>query len=272
MAYLSMSDGARIFYLDEGEGRSIVMVHGWKASCSVYEKPCQLLTDEFRCIRYDQCGHVRSTAPKKEMKIRDLGVHLREITAALCTEKPVLVGWSMGAATVMEYIRQFGCRDVAGVVFVDYPPKIRSSETWKFGRNVPDKELNELLRLADTDFRQFLYAYYMRTNADYPDLDEAARQKMIDERMQGHDPALLASLWKDINETDYLNILPEISVPAAVFYADRKPVCCQGAAEYYAQHIPGGAKLVKFEGASHALISEQPERFAKELRDFVRGI
>ena len=275
MAFLNMTDGAQIYYEDEGRGQPVLMVHGWKASCNVYEGISLRLRDEFRCIRYDQCGHLRSSAPKTDVKIRDLGTHLHQLVAALCGEKPVLVGWSMGAATVMDYIRQYGCNAIRGVVLVDYPPRMRNNDTWKFGRDdgtMTDEQLQERFRLIDEDFHAFLYDYYLRTNVQFPDMSEAERLQMIQERMQGHDPKILASLWKDINMQDFREVLPAITVPTAIFYADKKPVCSQGAAEYYAEKIPGGAKLVKFEGASHALISEQPDRFAQELRTFIREV
>ena len=275
MAYLKMQDGANIFYLDEGKGRPVILAHGWKASSNVYEGISLRLRDEFRCIRYDQCGHLRSSAPKTDVKISDLGTHLRQLVVTLCEEKPVLVGWSMGAATVMEYLRQYGCGEVAGVVLVDYPPRMRNDETWKFGRDdgtMTDEMLKCRFALLDADFHAFLYDYYLKTNVDFPDMNEAERLQMIDERMQGHDPKILASLWKDINWQDFRDVLPAITVPTAIFYADKKPVCSQGAAEYYARTIPGSAKLVKFDGASHALISEQPDRFAQELRTFIREV
>ena len=270
MAFLKMTDGAQIYYEDEGRGQPILMVHGWKASADVYAQTSRCLQDEFRCIRYDQCGHMRSSAPKTDVKIRDLGAHLHRFVTALCGEKPVLVGWSMGAATVMDYIRQYGCNAIRGVVLVDYPPRMRNNDTWKFGRD--DGTMTDEMKLIDRDFHAFLYVYYLRTNVDFPDMSEAERLQMIDERMQGHDPKILASLWKDINWQDFRDVLPAITVPTAIFYADKKPVCSQGAAEYYARTIPGSAKLVKFEGASHALISEQPDRFAQELRTFIREV
>jgi pimeloyl-ACP methyl ester carboxylesterase len=204
--------------------------------------------------------------------VSDLAGDLREIITALCKTKPVLVGWSMGAATVMEYIRLYGCDAIKKVVLVDYPPRVRNDDSWHYGRGggrVTAQQLDESIRLSKTDFDLFLHQYYLSSDPRFAALSETERTKALAERMQGHHPKVLASLWESLNNADYRDVLPMIGVPAAVFYADTMPVCCREAAEYYAKNIPGGARLRRFQNASHALLMEYPEKFARELRDFI---
>jgi len=53
-----------------------------------------------------------------------------------------------------------------------------------------------------------------------------------------------------------------------VFHAGRMPSCAPEAAQYYAVHIAGPTRLVHFRENSHALISENPDRFLAELTAF----
>ena len=270
MAYIAARDGTQLYYRDEGNGRPIVMAHGWKASSDVYSQIIERLSPDYRCIAYDQRGHLRSSVPANPPVMQTLAEDLNEIICKLCpNEKPMLIGWSMGGATVLEYIRRFGCANIDRILIVDFPPKMLSDDTWSLGRlngSYDEKLLNEDISEMNRNFRAFLADYYARTNPSYLALPFDEQQKMIITRMKGHDPAVLTSLWESLCRSDYREVLPRITVPAAVFHAGILPSCSQGAAEYYRQHIPGEIKTVLFENASHALMSEYPDRFCAELR------
>ena len=110
MPYLQLENGRKLYYEEEGAGRPVVFIHGWKASADVYAEPSRLLTQagNYRCIRYDHCGHKRSDAPDSPATLQTLAQDLHSLITALQLEKPILVGWSMGGMTVQEYIRRYG--------------------------------------------------------------------------------------------------------------------------------------------------------------------
>lgn len=272
MAVLDLADGGKLYYEIEGNGRPVVLIHGWKASGDVYRETSERLKDSFTCIRYDQYGHMRSVPAKKNPSIADLAENLHEVIGSLCREKPVLVGWSMGAATVMEYLGRYGCGDVDSVILVDYGPKMRNTGGWSYGAlsgRLGEEMLDKFLVLSKSDFDAFLDSYYEATNPFYGLLDREKKDAFRKERMQGQDPLILASLWEGLTETDYRSVLPKISVPTAIFHAGRWPVCTDGAAEYYKEHIPAPVRLVKFKKATHAIMVDEPEKFAEEIRNFI---
>jgi len=274
MAYLDLADGGKLYYEIEGSGKPVVFIHGWKANSDVYLSTTKRLKDTFTCIRYDQYGHMRSVPAKKDPTIADLADNLKEVVDKLCPEKPVLVGWSMGAATIMEYIGKYGCEKTASVILVDYGPKMRNDDDWKHGAlsaRLGEEKLDEFVKLAKTDFDRFLDHYYENTNPSYAPMDKENREAFRKERMQGQDSEIIASLWESLNETDYREVLPKISVPTAIFHAGRWPVCTEGAAAYYKDHIPAPVRLVKFENATHAIMVDEPEMFAEEIRDFIEN-
>jgi haloalkane dehalogenase len=56
-------DGARIHYLDEGTGPTVLLLHGNPAWSFLYRKIIAGLRDEFRCVAPDLPGYGRSGAP-----------------------------------------------------------------------------------------------------------------------------------------------------------------------------------------------------------------
>ena len=56
-------DGARIHYVDEGVGETILLLHGNPAWSFLYRKIIAGLKDEFRCVALDYPGYGMSSAP-----------------------------------------------------------------------------------------------------------------------------------------------------------------------------------------------------------------
>src|SRR5258708_25377198 len=56
-------DGARIHYLDEGAGDTVLLLHGNPAWSFLYRKVIAGLRDEYRCVAPDFPGYGLSSAP-----------------------------------------------------------------------------------------------------------------------------------------------------------------------------------------------------------------
>lgn len=273
MPYLQVSGERKIYYAEEGSGQPVIFIHGWKASSNVYEIPSHILAQKgnYRCIRYDQCGHMRSDVPANDPTLSTLAEDLHELIIQLNLENPILVGWSMGGLAVLEYLRKYGCDDLDRVVIVDIAPKNMNTDGWTFGKPGGAKGLaaakQEALLLKENP-KEFLRIYYGRSIPGFPQKTPDEQNEIIRQRLEGHHPKVLASLWLEIRKSDYLTLLPHINCPVAVFHAGILPSCSAGAAQYYKEHIPGPVRTVLFENNSHGLISENAPRFVAELLSF----
>lgn len=273
MAYLQLKSGRKLYYEEEGAGQPVVLIHGWKASAKVYDEPSRILTAEgnYRCIRYDHCGHMRSDIPDSGPSLQTLAEDLRELITALQLANPILVGWSMGGMTVLEYIRLYGSDGLNRIVLVDIGPKSLNDATWKLGRNDGTYTIAELeadKALMERDFKLFLHNYYLRSQRGYAQRTPEAQREIVEQRMVGYDARVLTNLWYTFNLRDHRPLLSGITCPVAVFHAEILPACTQDVADYYDSHITAPHRVVRFDGCSHALISEDPRRFVDELISF----
>ena len=262
MAFLTMRDGRKLYYEEAGAGRPVVFLHGWKASANVYAAAGSLLAGNYRCIRYDHCGHLRSDAPVEGPNLGMLAEDLREVLVQLKLEKPVLVGWSMGGMTVLEYLRRYGCEGLEKIVLVDIGPVHMEDPA----------RLTEKLTLARADFHEFMRQYYEMRVPGFLSLTRERQNAEVDRKLQGHHPAVLTALWQAMCSRDHRDVLPAITCPTAIFYAGIMPVCNDEAVEIYRDNITAPTRFVCFEGCSHSLITEAPERFARELQAFFREV
>jgi len=273
MAFLTVKNGRKLWYTEEGSGKPVVLIHGWKASSNVYEIPSRLMTAEggYRCIRYDHVGHMRSDVPDFDPDFTTLADDLHEVITQLGLEKPILVGWSMGGATIQAYVRRYGCAHLDRVVFVDIAPKGMNDDTWTItSRNKLffREEAEQNVALMRKDFHEYMRVYYSRGVPGFKEKTAEEQDAVIRERMVGHEPRVLTSLMDALYRRDFRDVMPMLTCPVGIFHAELLPACSAEAAQYYMDTIPGIKKRVLFEGCSHSLIVEAPERFVKELLDF----
>jgi pimeloyl-ACP methyl ester carboxylesterase len=101
---LSPASGVRLAGTEEGEGAPIVLLHGLTATRRYVVHGSRMLARSgHRVLAYDARGHGESSpAPRRDAyEYSDLVCDLRALLHELASERVVLVGSSMGAATAM---------------------------------------------------------------------------------------------------------------------------------------------------------------------------
>ena len=132
---------------DAGTGAPVVFIHGWSMSGRFFQRQLAYFAGTHRVIIPDLRGHGRSEKTTRGHTVPNYAADLHAILAGLSVERPVLVGWSMGAMVGYEYLRAFGPDSVAGLVIVDQPP---SDFAWD------GYESGVIPRDALRDYREFL--------------------------------------------------------------------------------------------------------------------
>lgn len=101
-------DGIRFHYEDHGprQGRPkpVIFVHGFSVSGEVFEPQAVALSGDYRVISLDERGCGQSDRPMDGYEIAKQSEDLRAFIQELNLQHPVLVGHSIGAAIVMEYL------------------------------------------------------------------------------------------------------------------------------------------------------------------------
>ncbi|WEH12878.1 alpha/beta hydrolase [Streptomyces sp. VNUA24] len=96
-------DGTDIHYTDQGEGRPVVLLHGRSASAACWDWHITRLRKHCRVIAYDSVNHGFSDNSPRDVPEPDRREELDGFLGALGLERPVLVGQSQGAMTVLRW-------------------------------------------------------------------------------------------------------------------------------------------------------------------------
>jgi pimeloyl-ACP methyl ester carboxylesterase len=128
MPYVSVgkenSGSIDIYYEDHGQGRPVVLIHGYPLSGRAWDKQVPpLLEAGHRVITYDRRGFGRSSQPASGYDYNTFAADLRGLMDVLDLRDVTLVGHSMGTGEVTRYLGAYGSARVRqGVLVSPIPP------------------------------------------------------------------------------------------------------------------------------------------------------
>lgn len=274
---LAVSDGARLAVSVTGHGPPMVFLHGWTSSHREWLYYATAMADLCRCYSWDARGHGRSalalaTPPTRERMALDL----HELISHYQLERPLLLGHSMGALTIWEYLCQHGCGNVAGLVLVDQSPRLMTDDDWKLGLYGDfDVERSEaLLKAMGEDFAESVLrlgaeGLNLRSRAGYQRNTEGWR--MLREYLRTLDSGPLIACWASLVLSDYRELLPQIDVPTLLIFGARSEFYTIDTARYVRDRMPL-ARLELYSDGDHSPQLWRRERFLGDLRRFVQEL
>ncbi len=266
MSYFKLKNGMELCYEDTGSGSTAVFLHGWSSSRAMYGEPIKLLKDKARCISYDHRGHSGSrNAGGEPVTLETLASDLNELINGLELTDVTLVGWSMGAAAAMTYIREYGCSALRQVVLCDMPPKLLNDDSWQLGLRTSREMIERLLRETDKDFITLYKEFMLGVSPALAELSEEELRNRLEAKLSGYDTDILRQLAVSLRAQDNREVIGRINVPLTYFYAVPGSLFRPELAEWYRENARCPFGAVGFTDSTHKFITEHPQRFADEL-------
>ena len=272
MSYFTLKSEEKLYYEDKGHGPdTLIMMHGWTTSHELFVKPVELLQGQARCIIYDHRGHGQSkNANSGNPTMETLASDLQEIIQGLSLSNITLLGWSMGADVVLNYVRLYGCDALKQIILCDMTPKQLNDEEWKLGLYQGGYTKEDMERDAGKDF---FYLYKEFAIGAIPKLKRVPGfllKRPLKKRLADCDESVLRSLAASMKRQDYRPAVGQITVPVTYFYADPGSLFSPKLADWYREHVVTQFNAVRFPKSTHMLVSDYPEKFAEEVSKVLR--
>jgi len=119
-------DGVNVNFDNKGTGEpTIILVHGWSNTRSIWEAQVSHFSKNYRVIAVDLPGFGKSGNNRSEWTIASYGEDISTIIKQLKLKKVVLVGFSLGAPIAIETAKKIP-NSVIGVVLVDNLQEVES--------------------------------------------------------------------------------------------------------------------------------------------------
>ena len=287
------SDGAKISYLDIGEGIPVLWIHGWGGDAERQHLFLRALSQfGFRGLCYDQrgCGESKS--------VQDLGImrsakDAKELLEHLGIDNALMLGYSMGAAVLFSYVEQFGSLHISRMIIGDMSPKPLNDSQWKLGIYqgwyTPEQMQRDLYNMEHNylDFAAFFaeQTIFPHTPDEPRDFGEgpetlarvrrkaelAGKTELLEYFLQMPEEGrhLNRIYWESCDSRDFRPTLGKIDVPTGLFFASPGSLYDPRTAHWMKDRIPD-AYVYIFDGCTHLACGEKPAEFISSILDFVQ--
>jgi len=273
MKYITTADHTQLYVKDWGNGRPVILLHGWPLSADSWDDQAMALADAgYRAIAYDRRGFGRSSQPWSGYDYDTLADDLATVIEHTGARDATLVGFSMGGGEVARYMSRHGGRGVAKAALI--------SSIVPFMLKTPDNPdgtdasvFDEMANAIKEDRARFFTGFFkdffgvsLISNAASAELLEWARGVSM---QAGLKPTLACA--KAFATTDLRPDLAAFKVPTLIVHGtDDKTVPIAASGRAAARGI-ADTTLLEYDGAPHGLFATHKERFTRDLLAFVKS-
>lgn len=264
-------DGVELSWDDWGEGRPLVLVHGFTGSSTGWEDVLPGLRESTRVITYDQRGHGQSTGSGKEEDYTAdrLIEDLNQLLDALEVKECDLLGHSLGGIVAMRYALRYPSR-VLSLILMDTAPE-------------PQPGANQFFELITTFARSAGWNSVLEWALSHPlspeeeliasRIGEENHRRRMHSNMSSMDLAAFFGICQfALNEPSVADSLPEIGCPTTVLVGGESFLLEAGRKM---EGLIPGAQFVSIPGAGHVIQESHPDPWLEAVRDHltrVRGL
>ncbi|MDI3329749.1 MAG: alpha/beta hydrolase [Micrococcus sp.] len=254
-----------------GEGRPVVLIHGWPASGASWSEQIGPLQETgYRVITYDRRGFGDSAKPDGGFDYDALADDLQRVLMAADASDATLVGFSMGGGEVARYASRHGLDRIRSVVFAAaIPPYLLQGEDNPEGP-LDEASYRQMRTALEQDREGFLDGFTTRffSAGGHLKISEEQRQWALSLSAQADQRAALETIdaWAT---TDFRGDLEAITVPALIIHGDDDGIVpFEGSGRRTHESLPG-SRLEVIEGAPHGLNISHAQEFNRVLLDFL---
>lgn len=272
MPYIKTRDGTDLYVKDWGEGRPVILIHGWPLSSDSWDPQMMALAEAgFRAIAYDRRGFGRSGQPWSGYDYDTLTDDLADVMKATGADHDVtLVGFSMGGGEIARYMSRHGGKGVVSAALISsvVPYMLKTQDN---PHGVPEETLAGIGQgiLKDrpaffrTFFKDFFGEGYLTSPVSHATLDWAWRLAM----QAGLKPTLACA--QSFGHTDFRADLAAFRVPTLVLHGtDDRTVPIDPSGRAAAAGI-ANSQLVEYDDAPHGLFATESDRLTRDLLTFL---
>jgi 3-oxoadipate enol-lactonase len=252
-------------YEERGEGKPLLLVHGFPLSRMMWEPQISSLSEYARVLAPDLRGHGGSTSTPGAYSMDLFASDLHEFLGQMgITEPVVLAGLSMGGYICFAFLRKYPER-VAGLILA----ATRAAPDTEQGKQARDEMAAKAVEEGPGSVAEKMLPKMMApgTYEDQPGLVDKIKSIMGTTSVNGMRGALLG--MKD--RPDSYDTLTQFRGPTLILHGEDDQLIPPSEAEAM-QAVLSEAKLIMIPGAGHMLNLEQPDIFNRAAAAFLSSI
>jgi len=271
MSHIQSRDGTVLHVKHAGEGRPVILIHGWPLTGDMWEyQTLALIEAGYRVITYDRRGFGQSAHPARGYDYDNFADDLAAILEDADARDAVLVGFSMGGGEVARYLSRHGTDRVAKVALISsvVPYLSKASDNPEGVDPSVFEEMKAKIREDRFAFLgDFAKMFYGVGVVSKPVSRELLDWTFILATMAS--PKATLDCVDAFATTDFRRDLAAFTLPTLVIHGTAdKTVPIEPTGRAVAAALPA-ATFIEYEGEPHGLFATAPERLNRDLIEFI---
>lgn len=267
--YIEVEKGVKLHVTDLGEGKPIVLIHGWPLSDEMYEYQYQYLSRRgFRVIGITLRGFGKSDKPYGKYDFDVFSDDIKVALEKLDIQNATLGGFSLGGAVVLHYVTKYNSPHISKLALFG-----AAAPSWKQREGFPDGLPNEvvqgLINATKTQREDLIASFGAGFVAKEGNISKNVEKWLENINLQASPYAMTESITA-LRDLDLRPQLSKINIPVTIFQGVYDKNCPLVWAEQLQKGIKN-ATLIRFENSGHALFVEEMEKFNTELEKFAKS-
>ena len=264
--YIKVETNVSLHITDAGEGKPIVLIHGWPLSDEMYEYQYNdLVNKNFRVIGITLRGFGKSDKPFGAYNYDVHALDIKRILDKLDIKDAMLVGFSMGGAIAVRFVAAYNETQVSKLVLAGAAVPIWTQRE-DFPYNLPQKAVDDLIKLNYKDRPKLLSDFAKIFSATETSLNDGIGNWLNGIGLSASSHATAECLVA-LRDTDLRPDLEKIKISTLILHGKNDKICSFDLAEQMKAGI-SDSKLVAFEKSGHSLFLEETKKFNSELIKF----
>ena len=264
--YIEVEPNVRLHITDAGEGRPIILIHGWPLSDEMYEYQYNdLINNNFRVIGITLRGFGKSDKPYREYNYDIHALDIKKVLVKLDIKDAVLCGFSMGGAIAIHFVSTYNGAHISKLVLAGAAAPIWTQRK-DFPYNLPQSAVDDLIKLNYKDRPKLLSDFAKIFSAAENSLSEGLGNWLNGICISASSYATAQCLIA-LRDTDLRSDLAKIKIPTLIMHGKKDKICSFDLAGQMKAGI-ADSKIVAFENSGHSLFLEETDKFNAELIKF----
>ncbi|GAA3929714.1 alpha/beta fold hydrolase [Chitinophaga oryziterrae] len=267
--YIEVEPNVRLHVTDLGEGKPVVLIHGYPLSDAMWEYQYHaLIKAGYRVIGITLRGFGQSDKPYSKYNYDEFAADIKTVLDKLDIKDAVIGGHSMGGAIVLHYVAKYNAAHISKMALFsaaapchtkkpDYPYPLFTKE-----------EITQWVELNNSNRPALLDAVGSKFTLNATTITPGIGAWLGGINMQSSPYAMEQALIA-LRDEDLRGDLPKIKVPTLIFNAKEDKIVAYALAEQMNKAI-AGSKLVAFDKSGHASFVEEKDKFNEELIKFIK--
>lgn len=265
-------DGVNLYVKDWGQGRPVILIHGWPLNADMWEaQAVALLEAGFRVIAYDRRGFGRSDQPANGYDYDTLSADLESVIEQSGAENPALVGFSMGGGEIARYLGRNGPGRIGKAIFLgSVVPGLLKSDANPEG--APASAFDDIVAGLKKDRPHFL-AGFLKTVFGVSLVSHPVSQEMLDWALSGAmmaSPVATTQCVYAFGETDFTRDLRGFQLPVLAVHGTSDATVPIAASSRRLKTLVPHVELIEINGAPHGLTATHADEVIREVIAFLR--